>query len=143
MVRFPVKSELNFAHMPTGHVKQVCFCLMQAVLQDVSSRPCFRPAKQDIWYGMRALIRLTHAGALAALLQSAPALLGAIFEEATSAERKSFTAVECLHEVLAILGPQVNAQNMYSISIQTCNKVTADIYTRHSTDVTYPMPSTY
>ena len=128
--------------MPSEHAKQVPLCSMQAVLQDTSSRPRFRPAKQDIWYGMRALVRLTHAGALAALLQGVPALLGAIFEEATSAEQKSFTAVECLHEVLAILGPQVNAQNMYSINIQTCNKVTADIYLRHNTGVTYPRPST-
>ena len=128
--------------MPTGHVKQVCFSSMQAVLQDTSSRPRFRPAKQDIWYGMRALVRLMHAGALAALLQGVPAMLEAVFQEATSAELKSFTAVECLHEVLAILGPQVDAQNMCSIYIQTCHKVTADIYRRHNTGVTYPVPLT-
>ena len=92
---------------------------------------------------MRALVRLMHAGALAALLQGVPAMLGAIIEEATSAERKSFTAVECLHEVLAILGPQVTARNVPRMKTQTCNKVTADICRKHSSDVTYPMPSTY
>ena len=140
MVHFAVKRQLTFACMPTGHVKQLCFCSMQAVLQDMSSRPRFRPAKQDIWYGMRALVRLTHAGALAALLQEVPAVLEAIFEEATSAEQKSFTAVECLHDVLAILGPQVHARSMYSTNVQTCNKVTADIYRKHNTGITYPMP---
>ena len=113
---------------------------MQAVLQDMGGRPRFRPAKQDIWYGMRALIRLTHAGALTALLQGVPAMLGAIFEEATSAERKSFTAVECLHEVLAILGPQVNAQNIYMMDIQTCSKVIVKIYSMHRRIVVCPMP---
>ena len=97
---------------------KLCFCTMQAALQDMSGRPRFRPAKQDIWYGMHALIRLTHAGALTALLQKMPTMLEAIFEEATSAELKSFTAIECLHEVLANLGPQVNVWNMYEVNIQ-------------------------
>ena len=115
---------------------------MQAVLQDINGRPRFRPAKQDIWYGMLALIRLTHAGALAALLQEVPAMLGAIFEEAFSAEMKSFTAVECLHEVLAILGPQVDARNMSSSSVQTCIKGTGNFDGKCNTDLACPVPST-
>ena len=113
---------------------------MQAVLQDVSSRPRFRPAKQDIWYGMRALVRLMHAGALAALLQGVPAMLGAIFEEAISAERKSFTAVECLHEVLAILGSEVNAQNTFIMKRQTCSKVIVETYRKHRRTIACPRP---
>lgn len=75
--------------------------------QATGARPRFRLEKPDVWYGLRGLIKLSRAAALAAMLAQAPSLLNHILGEATSAEQKSFVAVECLRETFTILGPQV------------------------------------
>ena len=80
---------------------------MQVQQQAEGGRPRFQLSRGDVWHGLRSLLRLTHAAALAAMLREIPALFEQILKTATSAEQRSFVAVACLHEVFATLGAQV------------------------------------
>ena len=82
-------------------------CAVQAQQPADAERPRFRLTRADVWQGLRGLLRLSHAAALAAMLREVPELFDSISTAATSAEQRSFVAVACLQELCATLGPQV------------------------------------
>ncbi len=82
-------------------------CSVQVQQQADGDRPRFWLSRGDVWHGLRSLLRLTHAAALAAMLREVPDLFDSILTAAISAEQRSFVAVACLHEVFATLGTQV------------------------------------
>ena len=90
---------------------------LQAQQQAATGRPRFRLTRADVWYGLRGLLRLSHAAAMEAMLREVPSLADSILAGATCAERRSFVAVECLHEVYATLGPQVSFPLFHSVCI--------------------------
>ena len=85
---------------------------MQVHQQADADRPRFRLTRADVWHGLRGLLRLTHAAALAAVLREIPDLFAHALTAATSAEQRSFVAVACLHEVFATLGAQVTTNSV-------------------------------
>ena len=91
--------------------------LLQVLQQAPGGRERFRPARGDVWHGLHALLRLSHAAALVVILREAPALLDAMLSAATSAEQRSFVAVACLNEVFTTLGSQVMPRAQLSMHV--------------------------
>ena len=79
----------------------------QAQQQAAGDRPRFQLTRIDAWHGLRGLLELSHAAALSAMLCEIPNLPEVIITAATSAEKRSFVAVGCLHELFGTLGLQV------------------------------------
>ncbi len=97
------------------HPAESLISLLQVLQQAPGGRERFRLTQGHVWHGLQALLQMSHAAALAAILSGAPALLNVMLAAATSAEQRSYLAVACVHEVFTTLRSQVKSQSRLSM----------------------------